>query len=111
MRSTIPPSTLYTRTPAALAAGVLAFSAVMPPIALAEQDQTDDGTVAAAPAPSGEADQGTSFDPGGDAAALPDAPPPAPAAAAPAAQPAGDDADPVVDTGDGTDATAAGGSP
>lgn len=109
MRATIQPTSLTSRAPAALTAGVLALSAVMPPVAFAEQDQTDDGTAAVAQNPATDPDQSASFDPGGDAAGLPDAAPttatssPTP----PVASDASDLADPVADPGDGSDAETA----
>ncbi len=109
MRATIQPTSLTSRAPAALTAGVLALSAVMPPVAFAEQDQTDDGTAAVTQNTATDPDQSASFDPGGDAAGLPDAAPttatssPTP----PAAPDASDQADPVVDPGDGADAETA----
>ena len=108
MRTTSQSSSLATRAPAALTAGVLAFSAVVPPIALAEQDQTSDGTAVLTQGNGSDPDQGASFDPGGDAAGLPEtASPPAAATAAPsAATGPADQTDPVVDSGDGSAADA-----
>lgn len=105
MRTTSQSSNLAVRAPAALTAGVLALSAVLPPVALAEQDQTDDGTAAVTQNTTADPDQGASFDPGGDAASLPDAAPPtATASPTPLAAPdASDQSDPVVDPGDGSD--------
>jgi hypothetical protein len=107
------------RAQALLAAGVLGISAAAPgAVAVAtEQDQQQDGT--AAVGQSGAAHPGDSpeFDPGGDATDLPETASGVPQTEAPA-DPGNDDAgpidqtaaanpdDPVIDPGDGSDATA-----
>lgn len=101
MRSTIQPTHLSARGPAALTAGLLAVSAILPPVAAAaEQDQNNDGTAPVTQNVGGDAATGTEVDPGGEAAELQESTPPpvAPAAAPDAAE----EADPVVDAGDGT---------
>jgi hypothetical protein len=102
------------RTQAALTAGLLALSyAAVPAMAVADPDQTSEGT--AAPAPSG-GDPATSpdFDPGGGSTELPAEAAPAPQAPGPPvsddddgspveAEPITDVTEPVVDLGDGED--------
>jgi len=109
---------LSVRTQALLAAGVLTVSSAGPATVAfaAEQDQQQDGTVAV---PQGTSDPADSpdFDPGGDAADLPDSAPAVPQTQAPP-DPGNDDTGPVdqapttnasdavVDPGDGSDTTA-----
>jgi hypothetical protein len=108
---TLPPVNLIPpRGSAALAAGLLAMSAIAPSATLAQEpDQTQEG--AAAPdAPAGDRAHSPDFDPGGPELELPDEPTPPPEAAPPgeAADPDGpveqepeDDVEaPVVDPGD-----------
>lgn len=98
-----------TKAAAAITAGVLATSSVLPPIALAEQDREEDGTAVVTPGQQNEPADVT-FDPGGGATALPETPTvnpaapasPPPSASAPATA-APDEVDTVVDAGDGAD--------
>ena len=108
---TLAPAALVpARGRAAVAAGVLALSAVAPPATLAQEpDQTREG-VAAPDAPAGDGIHGTDFDPGGATIELPDDPTP-PLLAGPAddaadadgpveLEPETDTAAPIVDAGE-----------
>ena len=106
------------RTQAVLAASVLAVSATSPiTVAFAaERDQQQEGTAPIAQGGAPDPANSPDFDPGGDAAYLPQLGPPVPEAQTPT-DPGNDDTaavdearatnpdDPVVDSGDGTNAT------
>lgn len=106
------------RTTAVLAAGVLALSASAPgaPAVAAEQDQQQDGTASVGQTGAADPADSPGFDPGGEATDLPQAAAAIPQTQAPA-DPGNDDGgpvdqpatanpnDPVVDSGDGSDAT------
>jgi hypothetical protein len=108
------------RTQAVLAAGVLAVSATSPVTAAfaAEQDQQREGTAPVAQSGAPDPANSPDFDPGGNATDLPQLAPPVPQTQAPA-DPGSDDTaavdqspatnpdDPVVDSGDGVNATPA----
>src|SRR4051812_24780481 len=102
------------RVPAALAAGVLAFSAVSPPAFAADGDSQQEGSAAVMQTAGTDSAEDPDFDPGGNSEDLPAQAPALPQAPASSAdgsddtgaideQPAADTSDPVVDPGDGFD--------
>jgi hypothetical protein len=103
------------RAQAALAAGVLACTAMAPPALAAEGDSQQDGTAALTQTASPDSSQDPDFDPGGGSDDLPAPAPSLPQAQMPPTdgnddtgtieqQPTTNTADPVVDQGDGSDA-------